>query len=204
MWPTFSFSFLIQFPCRSLLRKLKPQTENSLQPWDAYLMLANRIQPSVLAPRWHQRVNSCSWLTAGSRRGTRCIVVKKAGSESAPWHTGLLTSPGRAETELIFTLLHTANHVIWVFNCIGDYAFMTIAGELDTFWCPLQIEIINTSTNWYATDQRGACTGTVKVDTHSRLQTYNSNRGCPMNSRGMDALWRLPGMCAKNHYCPKL
>lgn len=168
MWPTFSFSFLIQFPCGSLLRKLKPQTENCLKPWDAYLMLANRIQPSVLAPRGHQRVNSCSWLTAGFRRSTKCIVLKKAGSElSVPWHTHLLTSPGRAETELNLTVFHTVNHMIWVFNCIRDYACMTIAGELDTFWCALQVEITNRNTNWYTTDQRGACTGTEHEGDHS-------------------------------------
>lgn len=122
MWPTFSFSFLIQFPRRWLLRKLKPQMQNSLKPSDAYLMLANRIQPSVLAPRWHKRVNSCSWLTVGFRRRTKCIVLKMAGSElSAPWHIHLLTSLGRVqlETELILTVPHTINYVIFFFLTVS-------------------------------------------------------------------------------------
>lgn len=72
-------------------------------------------------------------------------------------HT-LVTSPGRAETELILTVPHTMSHVIWVFNCIRGYASMTIVGELDAFWCPLQIEIINKSKSWYTTDLRRACT----------------------------------------------
>lgn len=195
MWPTFPLSFLIQFPCGWLLRKLRPQTENSLEPWDAYLMLANRIQPGVLAPRWHQRVNSCSWLTAGFRRSTKCIVVKKAGSElSAPWHTRLLTSAGRAETGLIFTALHTMNHVIRVFNWFRDYASMAIAGEHDAFWCPLQTEIINRSTSWYTTPQGGACTGTEHEGDHS-FKAAALRSVTPTEAALWTQAWRVCGDC---------
>lgn len=145
MWPTFSFSFLIQFPHRWLLRNLKPQMQNSLKPSDAYLMLANRIQPSVLAPGWHKRLNSCSWLTVGFRRSTKCIVFKKAGSElSAPWHIHFLTSSGKVqlETELILTVPQYHQPRDLFFLSVKDYAFMTIAGELHAFWCPLQIKVV--------------------------------------------------------------
>lgn len=118
MWPTFSFSFVIQFSCRWLLRKLKPQMRNSLKPSDAYLMLASRIQLSVMAPRWHKRIDSSSWLTVGFRRSTKCIVLKKAGSElSVPWHICLLNfskaeTKSESKTKLILTAPCNINHVI--------------------------------------------------------------------------------------------
>lgn len=108
--------------------------------------------------------------------------------------THLLTSPGRAETELIFTVLHIMNHVIRGFNCIRDYASMTIAAELDTLWCLLQIEIINTSTRWYTTHQKGACTG------HEGDHSFKAAAISPLTPTELyvpwtTEAWRLCGDC---------
>lgn len=141
MWPTFSFSFVIQFSCRWLLRKLKPQMRNSLKPSDAYLMLASRIQLSVLAPGWHKRIDSSSWLTVGFRRSTKfCTLFWRRLDQSCLFHGAYVcwTSPRpvQSETKLILTVPCNINHVILLTESKILLSFRTTTGKFCTYYVP--------------------------------------------------------------------